>query len=67
MLSKRYKSTEVDRRTWLHNSPFTMQHGGRGVEVVGLLLCLASETHWFAVSIGSILRLHNNFYFIFVP
>ena len=43
-----------------------MKHRGRGVKVVGLLLFLASETHWLSGGIGSILRLDNIFYFIFV-
>ena len=38
-----------------------MKHRGRGVKVVGLLLFLASETHWLSVGIGSILRLDNIF------
>ena len=38
-----------------------MNHRGKGVKVVGLLLFLASETHWLSVKIGSILRLDNIF------
>ena len=38
-----------------------MKHRGQGVKMVGLLLFLASETHWLSVDIGSILRLDNIF------
>ena len=38
-----------------------MDHRGRGDKVLGLLLFLASETHWFSVGIGSILHLDNIF------
>ena len=34
-----------------------MKHRGRRVKVVGLLLCLASETHWLSVGIDSTLPL----------
>ena len=34
-----------------------MRHRGRGVKVVGFLIFLTPETHWFSVGIGSILRL----------
>ena len=45
-----------------------MWHHDRGVKVVGLLLFLASETHWLQVGIGSILLLNKifiSFFFLF--
>ena len=38
-----------------------MKHRGRGMKVVGILLFLASDTHWLSVGIGSTLRLDNIF------
>ena len=38
-----------------------MQHRGWGVKMTGLLLFLASETHWLVVDIGSFLLLDNIF------
>ena len=34
-----------------------MRHRGRGVKVVGFLIFLTPETHWFSVGIDSTLRL----------
>ena len=44
-----------------------MKHRGRGVKVIGLLLFLASETHWWSVGIGSILRLDNILFYFRSP
>ena len=43
-----------------------MRHRGRGIKVVGFLIFLTPETHWFSVGIGSTLRLDYILNFIFV-